>query len=138
MTSQQKKNHQKSTNFVYNIKRGEYMSNISWKDNNSLLSLNEDWGRNHELYANMAYGAVEDLIMNSSHMESICDIIGETASFTADMWNLDFIEDEFDDLITEDFKDAIYKALDIMASNVEKRAKELGYENPNMQGPFNS
>ena len=113
------------------------MSDTSWKNNN-LLNFKEDWGRNHELYANMAYGALEDIIMNSSHMQSICDIIGETASSCADMWNVDFIEDEFNDLITEDFKDSIYKALTIMADYVEKRAKKLGYKNPNMMGPFNS
>jgi len=114
------------------------MSNKTWKSNNDLYKMREEWGRNHELYKNMAYGALEDLIMNSSHMDSICDIIAETASCAADMWNEDFIEEEFDDLINESFSDAIYKALTIMASYVEKKADHLGYKNPNMQGPFNS
>lgn len=114
------------------------MSNKTWKDNNNLLSLKEDWDPNHDMYRDMAYEAVSELIMNSPHMDDILDIIGETAAMASDMWNDDFIEDEFNDLINESFSDPIYKALTIMASYVEKKADHLGYKNPNMQGPFNS
>ena len=60
----------------------------------------------------------------------------ETASNAADMWNHDIIDQEFYDLIKEDFSKPIYQALNIMASNVERRAQKIGYKNPNVQGPL--
>ena len=113
------------------------MSNKSWKNNNDLYKMKEDWEPNHDMYKDMAYDAVADLIMNSPHMSDILDVIGETAANAAGMWNHDIIDQEFYDLVNEDFSKPIYQALTIMFSSVEKRAKELGYENPNMQGPFN-
>ena len=85
----------------------------------------------------MAYDAVAELIMNSSHMDSILDIIAETASTASDMWNPDIIDKELYDLVNEDFSTPIYQALNIMADTVERKAQKLGYKNPNRQGPFN-
>lgn len=95
------------------------MSDTSWKNNN-LLNLKEDKERNYELYKNMAYGALEDIIMNSPYIDSVCDIIAKTASYDADKRNLDFIEDEFDDLIMERFKYDINRVLEVMPVRVDE------------------